>query len=51
MTEPHDDYEYDDSEQDDGGEPEFDCPRFWTLEGWFCPAQGSEDCDWECPYS
>lgn len=41
-----------DDDQDVAGDDEdqFDCPRFWTPDGWHCPAQGSEDCDWACPY-
>lgn len=27
---------------------EFDCSAFWDGTGWFCPMQGTEECDWEC---
>lgn len=45
-------HDYDDRDDfaDDGEDMAFDCPAFWTPEGWYCPAQGSEECDWECPY-
>ncbi len=35
----------------DAIEDEFDCPRFPTPDGMFCPKQGSEECDWDCPWS
>jgi hypothetical protein len=50
MAEKEQDEDFFDDDPD-GEDFEFDCPRFWTPEGWFCPAQGSEDCDWECPHS
>lgn len=49
--------DYHDDLDDDGEDMAFDCPRWWVPDafdgkgGWYCPAQGSEDCDWECPYS
>lgn len=44
--------QHEDEDNYDPDDEDFDCPRFWIEgEGWFCPAQGSEDCDWECPYS
>jgi hypothetical protein len=49
-------YESMDFDQDDGldedGNIKFECARFWIAGkggGWFCPLQGSEECDWECP--
>jgi len=48
---PDDNWDEFDPDEDDGEDLEFDCPRFLTSEGWYCPAQGSEGCDWECPYS
>lgn len=45
------DYHFGPDDDQDEDTNEFDCPPFWTPEGWFCPAQGSEDCDWECPHS
>lgn len=32
----------------EGGGLSFDCPAFWEGSGWFCPKQGSKECDWEC---
>lgn len=47
MSEPDDEFPDDFEDEDE----EFDCARFWTEGGWFCPKQGSEECDWECPHS
>jgi hypothetical protein len=43
-----DDEDYVDPDDED----DFDCGRYWIKgEGWFCPKQGSEECDWDCPHS
>lgn len=45
---------YDDEghEGEDDGEFDFDCPAYYPpgSKAIYCPLQGSEDCEWECPY-
>jgi hypothetical protein len=48
-----DPYDYLDDEDDEPDNFGFECPAFWVGDestgGWYCPMQGSEDCDWDCP--
>ena len=47
MTEQHDDYE-----ELDGPEPGEECGRWRNgVLGKYCLKAGSEECDFECPYS
>lgn len=49
------DDDFDQGEVDDGldenGNFRFECQSFPTPDGWHCPMAGTEECDWECPFS
>lgn len=47
MAEEQDDYDRDYYDSLDDDDDEYDCPA--GAEG--CPLAGTEECDWECPYS
>lgn len=55
MSERDDPYDYLDDKDDEPEEFGFECAAYW-IEGkgggaghWYCPIQGTEDCDWDCP--
>lgn len=47
--EDHYDFECEHDEDDDAAY--MDCGLFLDGGKWFCSKAGSEECDWECPFS
>lgn len=53
MSEPYDDFDYDDFHDEDEVEDEFECGAWINgrFDYYSCQLAGTEDCDWECPHS
>jgi hypothetical protein len=50
MSDP---YEFDEDDEPDDEDEEFECGAWFNgkFDYYHCQLAGTEDCDWECPYS